>query len=237
MSSYRNSHLDKSADYDEIFRRRLRESMLWDLEKSILDSLVGTRWADRPPRHLDFACGTGRVLGHLSDRVRESVGLDVSANMLSTARVRSPASQLVQGDITRTPLLEGREFDLITAFRFFPNAEPALRRDSIRSLSALLSSQGAIVFNNHLNDTSSVRRLQRLARRRVGHTMSQGEVEQVLAWGDLRLDAQYGLGLLPDFGEHRTWSRLLVKRDRRIHTRPHLVGLCEYRLYVAVPDR
>lgn len=236
MHDYRKSHLNKGDDYDEIFSQRLRESLLWDLEKSVLVSLLNRHFVDAPPNHLDFACGTGRILRHLRPYVAQSVGVDVSSAMIAVANRQAQGSETILGDITREPLLHGRKFDLITAFRFFPNAEPELRREAIQALRPLLSDSGVVIFNNHLNDSSSVRRLQRIAKRRVGHTMSQTEVDQVCAWGSLCIEAEYGLGILPDFGDRKWWSRALVKLDRAVHTHRLPVQMCENRIFLAAPQ-
>ena len=61
--------------------------------------------------------------------------------MLALARERCPHAKVILGDVTTTPGLAPGPFDLITAFRFFLNAEPTLRnevlawmRDSFRGL-------------------------------------------------------------------------------------------------------
>lgn len=236
MNDYRQSHINKGEDYDQIFRLRLRESRIWELEKTVLTSLVQDHFPSEEPRHLDFACGTGRVLTHLRPYVSQSVGIDVSPGMTAVASRKSPTSEVLVADLTHDAVLQGREFDLITSFRFFPNAELELRKQAIQALRPLLSPRGVVIFNNHLNSSSSVRRLQRIANRPTGHTMSHAEVDQVCDWGDLRVIEEYGLGVLPDFGERRLWSRALVKMDRKIHTRRGPVGLCENQIYVLGPS-
>lgn len=235
MNDYRESHLNKGEDYDEVFRIRLRESLLWELEKEILTNAVQRRFVNQTPNHLDFACGTGRILRHLQPYVGQSTGVDVSPTMLAVASKNARGSETILGDLTREPLLDGRKFDLITAFRFFPNAQPDLRKEAIQALSPLLSDGGLLIFNNHMTDSSSLRRLQRMANRRVGHTMSQSEVDQVCDWGRLQIEVDYGIGILPDFGEARGWSRALVKLDRAIYTHRASVSLCENRIYLTAP--
>ncbi len=56
-----------------------------------------------------------------------ATGIDVSASMLAVARQSAPSAEIVEGDPTREDLLSERHFDLITAFRSFPNAEDPLR--------------------------------------------------------------------------------------------------------------
>ncbi|MFQ6034975.1 MAG: hypothetical protein ACE5NM_03895, partial [Sedimentisphaerales bacterium] len=52
-------------------------------------------------------------------------------------------------DITIDNVLADRKFNLIMAFRFFVNAEPALRSAAMKTLAKLLSEDGYFVFNNH----------------------------------------------------------------------------------------
>ena len=234
--NYRESHLHKGEDYDEIFELRPREAALWGLEKSVLRRVLTERFPGVRPDHLDFACGTGRILGELRPFVHDSVGVDVSPNMLAVAETRAPDSTKVLGDITRQQLFEGRSFDLITAFRFFPNAEAELRREAIQALRELLAKDGAIVINNHLNSSSSLRLLQAAARRPRGHSMTAADVEQLCSWGRLQVASSYGIGLLPVGSGKRRIERAIIRVDQRIHTSQTLASLCEDRIYVLTPD-
>jgi hypothetical protein len=56
---------------------------------------------------------------------------------------------------------EKESFDLITAFRFFVNAEPALRRAAVHALAPLLAPDGCFIFNNHQNINSPYMRVTR----------------------------------------------------------------------------
>ena len=85
----------------------------------------------------------GAVAVGVSLAVAVGVPLAVAINRFSSdteaelALVRdyvAARATLVEGDLTREPLLGERRFDLVTAFRFFPNAEPALRRDVMAAL-------------------------------------------------------------------------------------------------------
>ena len=232
MSDYRSSHLDKGEDYDDIFRLRLRESLLWKAEKQVLADFLASHFQSSRPSHLDFACGTGRVLAYLTPFVSRSVGVDVSAAMLEVARRRAPEARILQTDLTRKNSLTNERFDVITAFRFFPNAQPSLRKEAIEALAPLLSDHGVIIFNNHLNDRSTTRRLQRLARRPLGHAMSRDEIDQLCAWGGLQVQASVGLGILPDFGDSKAWNRAFVRLDRHVYKNPFMRELCENQIFL-----
>jgi predicted TPR repeat methyltransferase len=209
-TSYRESHQNKGADYHATFSELPHRRLLWDLERRTLRRIV-RRHATGEVRHLDFACGTGRVLGHLQPLVASSDGVDVSASMLAVAAQSAPGARLHHADITSSQVLAQRQFDLITAFRFFPNAEAALRRDAMRRLAGMLSVQGILVFNNHMNTSSLQRRLLALKGYRAEDGMSREEVRELVRECGLRIVARYPLGLLPlsdnlMVGPYALWS-------------------------------
>ena len=234
VRSYRESHLEKGADYHAVFRDNPRRALLWALEQEHLARILRRFLADRPIEHLDFACGTGRILALLEGRTRSSTGVDVSASMLDVARKNVRRSQLIEGDLTRADLLGGRRFDLITAFRFFPNAEPELRRDAMSALAARLAPGGVLVFNNHLNRASLLRRIVRLVR---GAEATRGgmwpaEAEALVASSGLRVVARYHAGLVPESEQRWLRPRALVAAVERAATRLPVTDLCDDVLYV-----
>ena len=194
---YRLSHLNKSFDYHSSFQDQRHRALVWELEKRSLVHITRHHFKGRRPVHLDFACGTGRILTFLESRCASSTGVDVSASMLSVARQNSPNADLIQADITRDPVIQDRRFDLITAFRFFPNAQPALRYEAIRALTPLLKDDGIIVFNNHLNATSLLRTARKLGGKELAHCMSNTEVNDLARDGRLQVTRRLGLSILP----------------------------------------
>lgn len=232
--SYRESHLDKGADYHARFRDNPRRVLLWALEQDLLDRILRRFLAGRPIEHLDFACGTGRILALLEDRTRSSTGIDVSPSMLATARGNVRRAALIEGDLTKRDLLPGRCFDLITAFRFFPNAEPELRREAIAALAARLSAGGILVFNNHRNLSSLAHRLARLTSGGRGGTkgMWHAEVAALVSEAGLEIRARYHAGVVPET-ETRPWRpRRLVAALERTASHLPLAGLADDVLYV-----
>ena len=71
--------------------------------------------------------------------------------MLEEAQRKLKRTEIIQADITKEDIFAGREFNLITAFRFFLNAEENLRKDALNTITSLLSEDGYFVFNNHRN--------------------------------------------------------------------------------------
>ncbi len=199
MESYRESHKRKGADYYDTFATIPHRAILWKLERTVLDRIVRERFLGVKPRYLDFACGTGRILGHLEPRVESAVGVDVSSSMLQIARANVPAASIIEADITRSDVLGPLRFDLITAFRFFPNAEPTLRSEVMAKLAEHLTPGGYLVFNNHKNQNSLVRRILRWRNRLLSEAelMSMEEVQGLVCGAGLHIVMAYPLGILP----------------------------------------
>ncbi len=194
---YRDSHMGRGQDYHAIFTESPHTAKLWQMERSALDQAVQRFFPVEPPTHLDFACGTGRILHHLQPLVASSVGVDISASMLEVARKNSPSAQFIVGDLTQDDLLQGQSFDLITAFRFFPNAQPDLRSQVMSKLAELLTPRGIIVFNNHLNADSLYQSLLARTGRDPGHAMPMSEVDDLVASSGLQIRQESGFMLVP----------------------------------------
>ncbi|MCA9061896.1 MAG: class I SAM-dependent methyltransferase [Planctomycetaceae bacterium] len=230
---YRTSHLSRGEDYHEMFEQNVRRRCLWRIEQQALSEIIQLCGPKETVRHLDFACGTGRILRHLERFVSRSVGIDVSASMLNIARRESPAATLLVGDLTVNPsLLSDQEFDLITAFRFFPNAEPELRTSSIRALANRLSPGGCLVFNNHRSTTSIRCRAARCVRGRADYGMSPQEVSSLTQDAGLVITRQFHTGVVPDTEEHPWRPRFLVDSIESIASRLPVGFLAEDVIYV-----
>jgi SAM-dependent methyltransferase len=162
--SYRDSHLGaaKAIAYDEdLWDPAAAKGLEWLVEQRLLTGLLRAAGDDtaagpaaRPGGTADFACGTGRVLQFLSRRYPAPVGIDVSAGMLALARRRCPGAAFVLGDVTADPSLAPGPYDLITAFRFFLNAEPALQAATLAWMRGALRPGGLVLANFHLNPRS-----------------------------------------------------------------------------------
>jgi SAM-dependent methyltransferase len=183
---YRESHLDpgKPARYDpKFFEPGTTLNLFWEIEREILGQVVGGM-QPRARRSLDFACGTGRVLSRMAELVPETVGVDVSVPMLARARERCPQSALIEADLTQgTEGVEGK-FDVLTAFRFFLNAQPDLRSGVLRALRSLIDDRGRLIVNFHLNPRSVtgtyIRTLSRLRGRDQPLTMALEPARRLL---------------------------------------------------------
>ncbi len=154
--NYRNSHRGQATaqTYDQAFREpSTATGALWYLEQPVLTELLETR-QDCIRRVLDFACGTGRILSFLENRFDDCTGIDVSREMLDIARRNCTRATLVEGDVTRSSVLVEGPFDLVTAFRFFLQAEESLRAEALRWIHSNLAPGGYLVANFHMNPFS-----------------------------------------------------------------------------------
>jgi predicted TPR repeat methyltransferase len=197
MLDYRNSHTEpaKGGEYHAKFTENPYRSMVWSMEREILDSIAG-RWLGPETRHLDFACGTGRIIEHVKPKVMASTGVDVSEGMLAIARENMPGGDFVNADLTRSKPFGERKFGFITAFRFFANAQEELRKDAMSALADLLDPEGILVFNNHKNRHSFVYAVMGLLRKDQ-RDMTDSEAETLARGAGLEIVATHYIGVFP----------------------------------------
>ena len=159
--SYTESHKyeAKGAEYEAYYQSKAWQRFLWSREQEILLRILEKYFDGRDVHLLDFACGTGRITEFLENRVKTPMGIDVSDSMLTIAQEKLKRTELIKADITAENILKPRKFNLITAFRFFLNAEPELRSAAFKKLADLLEEDGYLVFNNHQNSGSPWMRL------------------------------------------------------------------------------
>ena len=217
-TDYRRSHIspNKGQFYHAEFTDNPYRNMVWQFEKRILDRISKTFFADGTIQHLDFACGTGRILSYMMGRADISVGVDMSPSMLEVAHKNSRTAEIIEADLTRNNVLGDRKFNLITAFRFFPNAEADLRMEAMKVLSRHLDDNGYLVFNNHKNTRSTRNRLARLFGRRGYQGMSIAEVKALLAENGLEIMKTYHLCVFPASEKHMLLPRFLLKAIENI---------------------
>jgi len=237
-SDYRRSHLasGKGASYHATFSENPYRRLIWELERRVLDRVVREDFAGREIRHLDFACGTGRILRHIAPRAVMSVGVDVSPSMLAVAREDPGRAEILEADLTAVDILGDREFDLITAFRFFPNAEARLREDAMRVLRRHLAPDGRLVFNNHKNLGSLKHRLARLLRRGGREGMRRREARDLVVRNGLVIERTYALGFTPAGDERLFLPPTVLRRVEGVLARcPALKGLGENVIFICRP--
>lgn len=199
FTSYRESHKAKGLDYQNFCESNPHAQLMWRLERHVLRKLIGKLPAESRGSYLDFACGTGRIHAEIAPLFRQATGVDVSSTMLAVAQKRAPYVTHLLGDITVDDSLVAGPYDVITAFRFFLNAEPALRDSAMAALRARMHSSSVLFFNVHRNSGSITHRLL-LARGRKEHElryMSASEVQALLSRHSLTIKSRHGFGLFP----------------------------------------
>ena len=189
--NYSISHLKKGKEYHNRFESFTGRKILFDLEKRIV--FDESRESET---HLDFACGTGRWL--CLPNIKSSVGIDISESMLKVARKNKKNAILYNFNFRKVDKLKGEYFDLITVFRFFPNADPLLRQDAIKYISKKLKPEGKLIFNNHRNFWSLSYiffRLLFLGFWQAG--MSHSQVVKLLDQAEFKIITTYSIGVIP----------------------------------------
>jgi SAM-dependent methyltransferase len=201
--SYRDSHKysEKGAEYEAYYQERPWQRFLWLREQMVLLKILDKYFKGKDVHLLDFACGTGRITGLLEHRVKTSTGVDVSPSMLAVAREKLARTEIIEADVTADNVLRDRKFNLITAFRFFVNAEPVLKVSAIRALAGLLADDGCFVFNNHQNYGSPWIKVQCLWRRLkrsdgVFNVMTVGQMKKLVEGVGLEVVELYPVGFL-----------------------------------------
>lgn len=199
--SYRGAFVGDAevAHYEtQVYHAGSYDSWMWQMQADYVGTVLDRRFPRGIDRYLDFACGSGRVLATVAPRAERALGVDVSDKMLALARQRVPAAVLQQRDITVESDV-GERFDLVTAFRFFLNAEPDLRRDALRALHSRLEDDGLLIVNLHGNPWSmrclgaSIRRL---VLRQPTHHLSLRTFAALLGETGFEIQEWRGFGLL-----------------------------------------
>ncbi|MCA9214637.1 MAG: class I SAM-dependent methyltransferase [Planctomycetales bacterium] len=212
ITDYRHSHTsaDKPRSYsDQFHEARNVKALYWRLEQQVLDSVLSPMSLSENATLVDFACGTGRVLGHLQSRFSRAVGVDISEPMISEARQNVADAEFFVGDATRGEIHLGFQPDVITAFRFFLNAQPELRSEALRWMHENLASSGRLVCNFHLNPSSLVgltmNALKSLRGWDAQPMLSLRESFELLQAHGFRVKQAIGYGYLY-YGRRRVWG-------------------------------
>jgi len=251
-SAYTDHYQDQGTSgesYDRSIGNRF-ELAIFRLEHDILRDLFRRlRASDPSTAYLDFACGTGRILEVFKDLIRAKVGVDTSPGQLAIAKAKVPDAELVHGNIVTDPdLLGGRRFDLITSFRLLLNLEPENRLPILRALRELLTADGHLIIDNHMNRYSILglsalfaHKVLRVPKkplvpkggRGIISTMAESEMRKVLAAAGLRVEEVRRIFLLPGHkGLHLLPTRWLVAVEAFLSRVPVANRLSKNQIYV-----
>jgi ubiquinone/menaquinone biosynthesis C-methylase UbiE len=217
-ADYRASHAyaGKGLEYDQYYSTDPWQQFLWAREQLILRQVISDHFRGKDVHLLDFACGTGRISSFLENLVNSATGVDLSEPMLEIARQKLRRTRVIVADITSSPILDSERFNFITAFRFFTNAQPTLRKVVMAKLAALLTPDGILVFNNHQNAdslywslTSAAYRIRGKAWPESFRLMTRSEAVDLVEGAGLRLLAvkPVGFGHFPKIPLSRTFAQ------------------------------
>ncbi|MEJ5256496.1 MAG: class I SAM-dependent methyltransferase [Acidimicrobiales bacterium] len=205
--SYRMSH--QQAGYAQFYDETIFGGYAGHLWETVERPLLETLLSQVPVREgvaLDFACGTGRITAVVAKRFPQVIGVDVAEEMLRRARTRCPTVTFLCGDLTRELLLPPGSVELVTAFRFFQNAEPELREEVLSVFRRVLRPGGTVILNVQCNADGPAGLVQRFRRRVLGRShlrvMTIQEVRELLGRHGFRIERVEWYGFWPRTGRH-----------------------------------
>lgn len=179
FEDYRDSHKRKGADYDATIFASPFDAHMDRWEAHHLTAMIPRFFSAKVPRYLDFACGTGRITRLIEPLAAETCGVDVSENMLNTARSKCHKARFVCTDLTQGDSELG-PYDLVTSFRFFGNAQDELRRSALSAIQRRLRPGGYLIINNHRNPRSLLAIAHRIAGNAEGMDLSHSKLKHLL---------------------------------------------------------
>ncbi len=239
---YRTSHLSpgKGLSYEASFQRLPYRRIVWKWEQQVLHYLfTRIRREKRFIRYVDFACGTGRILCFAERYVDEALGIDVSATMLNVAADKVRRSRLVLGDLTKQQMLDENSVDIVTAFRFFLNAQPDLKEEALRAIGRALADDGYLIFNIHMNKGCVLERAIHAYRRirniQHGHAVSMSihDVQMLLNGTNFEIIELYHYGLIPVSHEDQRFMIGFIDALERLLSRVSFLSpYSQYIIYV-----
>lgn len=238
--SYRTSHSQPGIGhaYDATLGRGHLFNVWTEVEEPLLEQTLKELRARGGESILDFACGTGRITQVNERLFPVSYGVDISGEMLSRARQRCTRTRFHLADLTSDRPEQLPPVDVITAFRFFLNAEDDLRSQVLVAFRGLLRPSGHIVLNVQWNTQSisgALYRLRGFVQRRSVATASFGDVEKCLSASGFVVEGWRGYGALPYFGSHFDYSsaRLVRWAERAANRFPALSRRSQYFIVIA----
>jgi SAM-dependent methyltransferase len=193
ISSYRISHLAKGGEYDRALAGDPLDAYLARRERELLLTLLSRLYPGGLQRSLDFACGTGRISQLLDGMAAQPFAVDVSPTMLGEATRKCPRTAFFTQDITEAPL-PIEPVELVTAFRFFGNAEDELRASALHAIRRCLAPGGHLVLNNHRNPWSVSALVLRAAGERLPLDLHYWKLKHLLRRAGFRVRRTYGVG-------------------------------------------
>lgn len=217
--NYRDLFKGEGANsYSQLYADSSIEHQLSVIERRICRELIKEGIKNRFV-HLDFACGTGRIMNFFSDLTELQIGIDVSSDMLGIARNCTKAKLILSENYSEVvDSLNKEDTILISAFRFILNAEPRDVEDFVLFCERILAVTGKcyLLINNHGNK-HSLRTLTPGVLSQNGNVLNHKKFQRKLISLNFRVIATREMQLLPS-GILRIIP-FLIKVEKR-------VGMC-----------
>lgn len=195
---YSSSHLRAGQAYQARFHERPGRAAMWTLEQPLIRGIFA-RLA--PKRTLDFATGTGRIAAELEATLPncELHAIDISSDMLALARTKCKNVAFHEMDGRQALARFGENaFDAVSAFRFFPNADPILREDAADQIAGLTKPGGHVVVNNHRSFWStSYMAMRAMGNRDGSYGTPNADLKRLFVERGFTCQARYSLGIWP----------------------------------------
>lgn len=214
---YRDYHVSDDAvgAYRDTYSTGYYAAQWKLLEQPLLRRLFEEERAKGAASMLDIACGQGRITLVGAEYFPKVRGVDYSPQMLARAKQSQAENtslktdlQFDVGDVRAFTAAE--PFDVVTAFRFFLNAEDELRLEGLRCVRRNISPQGVFITNVHVAASSplawfygvsnSARRLGGRSISAVRNAISLSQFKRMLGAEGFRIERVYRYSLLPRIG-------------------------------------
>ena len=246
---YRNQFKGDIKAYDSLTQSK-HIRLIYNLEKEVLSKLFAEMDSEQKSL-MDFACGTGRWTQLLEKHFKETTGVDVSEEMIALARQKCEKSQFFVTDITSDTVdteLQSKQFDVITAFRFYKNAEEQLRRAVTEAIPKYLKNDGLFIFDLHLNTFSfmgilaNIIRLLRLQKllgtgNLMIRTISLNNIKKLFENSPFEIIDYYGMGTLPGRSNYTILPKRLLYKIETFLTNRKILRAFSYNILVIAKKR
>lgn len=244
---YRTCHTrdDDVAGYQRTYASGYYAAQWRALERPLLAQLFSALRAQGSQTMLDVACGQGRITLLGAQFFDQVLGIDYSPEMLAVARQRLATAEaganahveFAVGDVA--DFQTDAPFDVITAFRFFLNAEDKLRSDGLRCVRRNLAPQGTFIASVQVASGSplavfhrisnTARRLLRRPPSLVRNSMSLRAFTRLLTAEGFEITRVQRYSLLPRIGSltDRFAERHISKIERLALVCPGASLMCQ----------
>jgi len=133
------------------------EHLFFELEQKPLDRHLLNRFAEAVRNHglvSDLGCGPGHVARYLHEQGVQTLGIDLSPEMIRRAAERSPGLEFRAGDFRHLDLADGSLAGIV-AFYAIVHLEPHELVPAFREFRRVLTTDGALLVAFHIGDETT----------------------------------------------------------------------------------